>query len=149
MTHFMGTHRNRLDAKMRVSVPASFRSALRDEGGGLVLRASHLHPAIECWPVAVFESFARPLQSFDLFSTPYDDLAASLYADACTVEPDKEGRVVLPESLVRHAGLSEAVVFVGMGRGFHIWEPESGQRFVAAARERARQTALTLPASAA
>ncbi len=142
----MGTHRNRLDAKLRVSVPAPFRSQLRDQGGAIVLRASHQYPAIECWPLPVFEGFARPLQRIDLFSERYDDLAASLYADACLVEPDKEGRVILPDPLVTHAGLSEAVVFIGLGRGFHIWEPEAGQAFVTAARERARSAALTLPA---
>jgi MraZ protein len=148
MTHFMGTHCNRLDAKMRVSVPAGFRTVLRDQGGALVLRSSHLYPAIEAWPLPVFESFAKPLQRLDLFSERHDDLAASLYADACIVEPDKEGRVVLPEMLVTHAELGDSVIFIGLGRGFQIWEPQAGQRFVAEARARARAGALTLPAAA-
>lgn len=147
MSHFMGTHRNRLDTKLRVSVPAPFRIVLRDQGGALVLRASHRYPAVEAWPLPVFESFAKPLQRLDLFSERHDDLAASLYADACIVEPDKEGRVVLADSFIAHAGLADSVVFIGLGLGFQIWEPEAGQRFVASARERART--LTLPAEAA
>ena len=61
MTHFLGTHQNRLDAKGRVSVPAPFRAALRrrwrhrnGNGTHLVLRPSHQHPCIEAWPAAEF-----------------------------------------------------------------------------------------------
>ena len=55
---------------------------------------------IEAWPSAVFEALAEPLNRLDLFSQDHDDLAASLYADAFPVEADKEGRIVLPDSLV-------------------------------------------------
>src|SRR5947209_6585299 len=103
MTHFLGTHQNRLDAKGRVSVPAPFRAALRSfgaasgangegqNGGGIVLRPSHKHPCIEAWPTAVFQQLATPLERLDLFSEEHDDMAAALYADAFPVESDKEG----------------------------------------------------------
>jgi MraZ protein len=158
MTQFMGTHQNRLDAKGRVSVPAPFRAVLRAQasahpngnGNGegtasLVLRPSHKHACIEAWPAATFQALAAPLDRLDLFSGQHDDLAASLYADAYQVETDREGRVVLPESLVAHAGLSETVVFMGLGRIFHIWEPQAAERFRREARERAREQRLTLP----
>ena len=127
MATFLGTHQNRLDAKGRVSVPAPFRNALRsdDESNAthLVLRPSHQHRCIEAWPGAVFEALSEPLNRLDLFSQAHDDLAASLYSDAFPVEADKEGRIVLPDSLISYAGLSEAVVFMGLGRIFQIWEP--------------------------
>ncbi len=60
-----------------------------------------------------------------MFSADQDDLTTALYADAWPVEPDKEGRIVVPDSLVQHAGLTESVVFMGLGRLFQIWEPEA------------------------
>jgi len=148
MTHFLGTHQNRLDAKGRVSVPAPFRTALKVQESGLILRPSHKHPCIEAWPATVFGTLATPLDRLDLFSEAHDDLAAALYADAFPVESDKEGRIVLPEPLVLHAGLTEAVVFMGLGRTFQIWEPAAAERRRAEARERARSRGLTLPAAA-
>jgi MraZ protein len=153
MTHFLGTHQNRLDAKGRVSVPAPFRAALRSRGEAdgngthLVLRPSHQHPCIEAWPTAEFEALSEPLNRLNLFSPEHDDLAASLYADAFPVEADKEGRVVLPDSLVTFAGLTDAVVFMGLGRIFQIWEPAAAERRRSEARERARAHGFTLPAS--
>jgi MraZ protein len=156
MASFLGTHQNRLDAKGRVSVPASFRAALRSRGeanGGeangthLVLRPSHQHHCIEAWPTDEFEALAQPLNRLDLFSQAHDDLAATLYSEAYPVEADKEGRIVLPDQLVSYAGLGETVVFMGLGRIFQIWEPEAAERRRAEARERARTTGLTLPGS--
>ena len=155
MTHFLGTHQNRLDAKGRVSVPAPFRSALRvlGEAGGngtqLVLRPSHQHPCVEAWPAAEFAALSAPLNRLDLFSEAHDDMAASLYADAFPVDADKEGRILLPDTLVAHAGLTDAVVFMGLGRIFQIWEPGAAERRRAEARERMRTHGFTLPGLAA
>jgi MraZ protein len=163
MTQFMGTHQNKLDAKGRVSVPAPFRTALKaaasqaatlkagDETNGthLILRPSHQHPCIEAWPAPMFEALAEPLNRLDLFSPEHDDMAATLYADAFPVEADKEGRIVLPDDLVTYAGLSDAVVFMGLGRIFQIWEPAAAERRRAEARVRARERGLTLPGTAA
>ncbi len=153
MANFLGTHQNRLDAKGRVSVPAPFRAALKshDETNGtqLILRPSHQHPCIEAWPKAEFEALSEPLNRLDIFSQAHDDLAASLYSDAFPVEADKEGRIVLPDSLINYASLTETVVFMGLGRIFQIWEPTAAERRRAEARERARTHGFTLPASAA
>ncbi len=145
MGQFYGTHQNRLDAKGRVSVPAPFRAELRAGAAALVLRRSHSHPCIEAWPEAEFEKLAAPLDRLDIFSEAQDDLQTALYADAHRVEPDKDGRISLPDSLVQHAGLTETVSFVGAGRIFRIWEPEAAAQRLAAALERTRTRGLTLP----
>ncbi len=148
MSQFLGTHQNRLDAKGRVSVPATFRAMLRKDGEttGLILRPSHKHACIEAWPAPMFEALAGQLQGLDLFSEAHDDMAAALYADAYPLDADKEGRILLPEPLVAHAGLSDSVVFMGLGRIFQIWEPGAAVLRREEARERARARGLTLPA---
>lgn len=152
MIQFLGNHQNRLDSKGRVSIPASFRAVLRGyetTGGGLVLRPSHQRPCIEAWPSSAFQSLAAPLDRLDLFSEAHEDLAAALYADAFPVEADREGRIVLPPVLAAHAGIGEAVAFLGLGRLFQLWEPEAAERRRAEARERARAGGLTLPGATA
>ena len=155
MTRFMGTHLNRVDAKGRVSVPAPFRAALRAHGeaaqdagaADIILRPSHTYPCIEGWPAHVFHALAAPLDRLDLFSDQQEDMAAAIYASAMTVEADREGRIVLPETLARHAQLKDAALFMGLGRMFQIWEPGAGERRLVEARGRARS--ITLPAAPA
>jgi MraZ protein len=153
MTQFLGSHQNKIDIKGRVSVPAPFRAFLKPAptGGGdevptLILRPSHQHPCIEGWPGKVFAALARPLETHDLFSESHDDFAAALYADAFATEPDKEGRIILPDWLSAHANIKDSVVFMGLGRNFQIWEPAAAERRRAEARLRTRERGLTLPA---
>ncbi|MEJ1975170.1 MAG: division/cell wall cluster transcriptional repressor MraZ [Acetobacteraceae bacterium] len=153
MSQFLGTHQNRLDAKGRVSVPAPFRAVLRagtngEAGTHLVLRPSHKHPCIEAWPVDAFAELATPLDRLDVFSDEHDDFATALYADAYPLEADKEGRIVVPESLVAHANLTAAVVFMGNGKSFQIWEPAAAERRRAEARENTRNRKTGLAAAA-
>ncbi len=154
MSVFLGTHQNRLDAKGRVSIPAGFRAALRartqnaettaDAAGSvqIVLRPSHKHACIEAWPVDAFAALAKPLDRLDMFSEDHDDLSAALYADAYPIDADKEGRIMLPEILAHHAGLSDSVAFMGLGHIFQIWEPKAAERRRVEARERARDVSL-------
>ena len=104
---------------------------------------------MEAWPLALCESLAQPLDRIDLFSEAHDDLAATLYANAFPVEADREGRIVVPELLVAHAGLASTVVFMGLGRIFQIWEPAAAEARRLEAQERARTRGLTLPGIAA
>lgn len=154
MTHFLGTHQNRLDAKGRVSVPAPFRNVLRaqnDSANGtahMVLRPSHQHQCIDAWPPGEFDALEKLLSTYDLFSPEHDAMAAALYSDAFSVESDKEGRIMLPDTLVEYAGLKDSVVFMGLGRFFQIWEPAAANHRRAEAREQARERGFTLPQAA-
>jgi MraZ protein len=164
MSVFLGTHQNRLDAKGRVSIPAMFRASLRARLQGteglsnapgtvqppgtiqIVLRPSHKFPCIEAWPPDEFATLESSLQRLDKFSEDHDDLSAAIYAEAYPVDADKEGRIMLPEILSEHAGLSDSVSFMGLGNIFQIWEPQAAARRIAEARVRAR--GVTLPGSA-
>jgi len=148
MTHFMGTLTSRLDAKGRVSIPAQFRAGLREAGDtvDLVLRPSHKHPSIEAWPKAAFDALAKPMSLLDVFSDEEDDLAFMIYAGSIPMKPDGEGRLVLPEALVRHAGITDQVAFVGLGKKFEIWEPAAQAARYQQALARGLARNLTLPA---
>lgn len=151
MSVFLGTHENRFDAKGRVSIPAGFRTVLKaqhTEGDSLViLRPSHTMPCIEAWPAGAFSRLTQPLDRLDMFSDEHDDLAAALYADAYPLDPDREGRIIIPDFLREHAGITESttVAFMGVGRTFQIWEPEAARQRRAEARQRSRR--ISIPAA--
>jgi len=152
MAQFIGTHQNKLDAKGRVSIPAQFRSVLKQMSHAgeaatvapLVLRPSHQFPCIEGWTQIGFEALSAPLEGYNQFSPEHDDFVMALFGDACSIETDKEGRIVLPAELVAHAGLTENVVFIGTNKTFQIWEPAAGARRQADAREKVRAAQLSL-----
>lgn len=148
----MGTHQSRFDSKGRMSVPAPFRAVLRrfavDDMPSLILRPSHTLDCIDAWPASRFEALAAGFEKIDLFSEDQEDLATTLYADAWPVEPDKEGRIVVPDSLVQHAALTESVAFMGLGTWFQIWEPTAALQRKSNARQGTATRRLTVPTAA-
>ncbi|HSP50190.1 MAG TPA: division/cell wall cluster transcriptional repressor MraZ, partial [Pseudolabrys sp.] len=59
------------------------------------------------------------------------------------------GRVVLSDSLKRHAGITDAVTFVGLGHKFQIWEPGRFQNELAEATDKVRALNAQLGAQSA
>lgn len=132
MFEFFGSFSNKRDTKGRVSIPHQFRNQLREGPDAqtvtLYLRPSHRRDCIDAWPRSEFAHHKAQIEQLDPLSDEYEMRAAVIYGDVHPVESDKEGRIVLPELLVRHAGIAETVVFVGMGRTFEIWEPGAALR---------------------
>jgi MraZ protein len=114
----------------------------------MILRPSHKYPCVEAWPQAVFDKLAQQLDRFELFSPEYEDMATAIYADAYPIEADKEGRIILNETLATHAGVTDNVTFMGAGPIFQIWEPAAAKRRAVEARQVVNTRGLTLPGSA-
>jgi MraZ protein len=149
MALFLSTFLNRVDKKGRVSVPASFRATLADQAfQGIVLFRSSGHPCLEGFGMNRMEEMSARLDAFDLFSAEQDDLATAIFGDAMQLPFDGEGRIVLPPALIEFAGLDEQAAFVGLGRKFQVWAPETFERRKAEARERVKTQGLTLPKEA-
>ena len=145
MALFSSTYLNKVDRKGRVSVPAAFRAALNGQSfAGIVAFPSVRFPAIDAGGYDRLEEIARSLDELPEFSDEHEALR-SLLGDAEQLPFDGEGRIVLPQALIEHAGLAEQVAFVGAGRSFQIWEPTRFQRHRDEMRERVRQRGFTLP----
>ena len=139
MALFVSTFINKVDKKGRVSVPASFRAALSQQSfQGIVVYPSFSHAAVEgCGMDFLEELAAATASSYDLFSPEQDDLNTLIFSTSSQLAWDPEGRVVLPEDVLAHAGITEQAAFVGKGRTFQIWEPEALKTHQAEARARA------------
>jgi len=147
MTRFLGTHKGKLDKKGRISVPAGFRSALAGLGEQeLVFFPSYTQPCIECWPARVFDDATAGHDGLALFSSDADDFAGAVFAQAAQMRPDAEGRVSLEERHIATAGLTEALLFVGLRRRFQIWDAERGEAYLRDSVVSARDKGLTLAA---
>jgi MraZ protein len=146
MARFVGTFVNKIDRKGRVSVPASFRTALAGQSfQGIVAFPSFKYPALHCCGMDWLERLGEGLDDLALFSDEQDDLASTIFAESKQLAFDSEdGRIVLPTSLMEHANLSEEAAFVGQNSYFEIWEPEAQAQRKAEARRRALEKGLTV-----
>ncbi len=125
MDRFVSNTALRLDAKGRVSIPASFRSVLaRDGFDGLYCYPALDQEAIDAGGNALLAEIEALIDRFPPYSQEREEFRISLYGRSATLKIDGEGRVVLTDDLKAHAGISDSVVFVGLGQKFQIWEPQ-------------------------
>lgn len=144
MALFLSTFVNKVDRKGRVSVPASFRAALAGQSFlGIVAYPSFKLPCVEGSGIDRMEELSGRVDAMGQFSESSDN-ASVVFSDSQQLPFDGEGRIMLPEVLAEHAGITEHAAFVGQGRGFQIWEPERFKAHQAELRERARRQGVTL-----
>jgi MraZ protein len=125
MDRFVSNTVLRLDAKGRVSIPASFRSVLaRDAFAGVYCYPALDQPAIDAGGQALLAEIEALVDRFPPYSGAREQFLVALYGRSETVTLDTEGRVVLPDELKSHAGITDAAAFVGLGHKFQIWEPQ-------------------------
>ena len=145
MALFLSTFVNKVDRKGRVSVPATFRTVLSQQSfSGVVAFPSLVYAAIEGSGIDRFERLAEGIDDLNPFSDEHDDFSKAIFGKAHQLPFDGEGRIILPEMLLTHAGITEHAAFVGQGSRFQIWEPESFARHEAEAVERAKRDRASL-----
>jgi len=127
---FISRVKGKLDNKLRVCIPAAFRQILAaQETNGVYVCASFHEPALDCFGTDVLKKFHRAQAEQDPFFSPeMDDKARAILAMTELLPLDENGRVRLPDEMIAHAGLKEdaAIIFVGSGSKFQIWD---GERF--------------------
>ncbi|WP_034993460.1 division/cell wall cluster transcriptional repressor MraZ [Beijerinckia mobilis] len=140
MDRFVSHFTNRLDAKGRVSIPASFRAVLaRDGFEGLYVHPSIDAEAVDCGGNALLREIDELLGRLSPYSEERDMFSTALLGTSEILKVDSEGRVVLTENVKAYAGITSEVTFVGQGYKFQIWEPGRFQAHLEEAKNRVRE----------
>jgi MraZ protein len=139
MDRFVSHFTLRLDAKGRVSIPASFRAVLaRDGFEGLYCYPTLDRPALDAGGNALLVEIETLIARYSPYSEEREQFSTALFGTSEVLKIDGEGRVGLTESLKAHAGISDEATFAGLGHKFQIWEPGRFRAELAEATERIR-----------
>ena len=84
------------------------------------------------------------IDRLDAFSEEAEDLQTIL-ADARQLTIDGDGRVMMPQDLLDYVGVSDTIMFVGLGKSFQLWQPDAYEAHRMEKRKRARDRGVTLP----
>ena len=119
----IGQYQHNIDAKNRVIVPAKFREDLGERfyvtkglDGCVFVLSEEGWKRLQDKIVAMPMSKARQLQRF-------------FFSGAAEVEPDKQGRILIPQPLRDYASIEKDVTFIGTGDRAEIWSTECWTQF--------------------
>ena len=138
---FTGSATHKVDAKGRVSLPASFRKVLEHfESTHVVVVPQMYHPDYHVAMSQVgHEEIVKQLGRLDLDDIDGEALARQTVTDAMQIAFDDTGRMVLSNDLREQIGLGGEVRFAGRGPFFELWEPGKCAAYEATLKDRGRK----------
>lgn len=122
---FIGEYSHTIDAKGRLAMPSKFRSKL--QRGAVVTRG--LDNCLFVFSASEWKKFAEQVVNAPLTKANSRAFSRFLLAGAVEVEFDKQGRMLLPEYLRTHAGLTKKTIVAGLGSRIEIWDDTAWQQY--------------------
>ncbi len=139
MALFAGTYTdNKIDRKGRVSLPAKLRAELPPENN----REIFIFPSSDMSALGACDRAHMESLRDAAGVSMYDDDGDTDYGvieDAWNITIDSGGRIILPEDLLEHAEITDALVFIGRGHRFLIMSPAQYEAYRQRRAERRRK----------
>jgi MraZ protein len=115
----LGEHEHTLDDKNRLTLPAKLRAAF---AGGLVVTRG-MDGCLYAYRREDWDALVdNRLATLDPLSKEGRRMQRFFFSGAAEVEPDRQGRVMIPAALIEHAGLGREVVVAGVRDHLEIWD---------------------------
>jgi len=129
---FRGESTHKVDSKGRVSIPADFRSVLREGDPDAVADTQPQlvliygltgKKCLEGYTIDGVDALDDEVEQHPRGSTQRAALERALNTQSTYLQLDPNGRIVLSQKLKDRIGVTGEAFFAGMGRRFQIWEP--------------------------
>lgn len=117
---FTGEYRHAVDGKGRIAVPSRFRAQL---AGGIVV-AQWLDSCLAIFPGPAWEALSAKVAGLPMTDANARLLQRRLFAGALETELDRQGRVLVPQTLRTWARLDTEAMVLGLQDHAEIWAPD-------------------------
>ncbi len=142
---FLSQYTYKIDSKGRISVPADFRIGITTIFfNGIIAFRAYKFKAIEGLDFGKMKKIADSLDDLDFFSETKNDITTSILSDSYKLLFDGEGRICIPNELLKFANIKNQATFVGRGSSFQIWNPILFKNYLEKARNNIKKKKLSL-----
>lgn len=133
MTHIIGQHDCKADAKGRVLLPISLKNQLfpviKD---GFVIKRSVFQQCLELYPKQEFDVLMQKVLKKNKINRKYDAFVRNFVAGMKEVAIDGDtGRLQIPKNLVDFAGIDKEVVLNAVFDKIEIWDKDKYEKVLA------------------
>lgn len=125
---FQGAAALNLDAKGRLTLPSRHREALqqpRDAASANLVITAHPDGCLLLYPADAWAPIRARVMAFPSLDARFSVWKRLLVGFAEEVDTDAAWRVLISPELRRFAGLEKAVMLVGQGSHFEVWNQDT------------------------
>ncbi|CAG0977433.1 Transcriptional regulator MraZ [Anaerolineales bacterium] len=125
---FLGQFQHNLDDKGRLMIPSRYRDLL--EGGAFITQG--FDKCLMVMNESYFKQVYERIEAMNLADPTARLLRRLILSNAYPVEPDKVGRILVPQNLRAFLGIENGeLVVAGQGDYFEVWTPALWQEQMA------------------
>lgn len=117
-----GTFQRSLDDKQRLSLPKTFRDDLISKDAPGLFLAPETDQSLSLFSADIFNRRAQRLEQDPTVQGRAKNYLRLYYSQAEQVEPDSQGRIRIPERLLKFAGVTQEVVLLGVNDHVELWD---------------------------
>jgi MraZ protein len=128
---FLGTYAHSIDDKGRLSIPSRFREILIEKQVPERLVVTEgLDQCLFAYPADEWKKFEEKVVTRPMNKGDDRYFTRRLLSGAIDCPFDKQGRIVLPNSLRQFAGLQKDALLVGVSNRIEIWSPDRWKNYL-------------------
>ena len=120
---FRGRYEHTIDPKGRISIPSKFREILGKKYDDRLVITNFDH-CLVAFPYEEWSLLEQKVGTFSLMKKETSAFFRFFYSSAMDCDIDKQGRLLIPQTLRDYAGLQKDVVLVGEGKRIEIFAKE-------------------------
>lgn len=140
---FRGRSLHTLDAKGRIRIPSRFREILKTRYEDRFV-ITNLDRCLIAYPLQEWEIIEEKLAALSLVRQDVKAFQRLFLSGATECNFDKQGRILIPQTLREHASLEREVVLAGMVKSFEIWSKPLWDEEIKRAHDNFAQITTTL-----
>lgn len=122
---FIGEFSHAVDVKGRMSMPAKFRENL----GESFFITKGLDHCLFVFPESEWRLFEEKLKTLPLTNKNARAFVRMFFAGATEGSFDKQGRILVPQTLRDHADIDKEVTVIGVGERIEIWSDTNWESY--------------------
>ena len=127
----LGTHELTIDQKNRLSIPVAVWRSLDKErdGDGFYLLPGRRPNTLYLVPEKTYDRECLQVPPLDRLSDETYEYMEFVRSNSVKLEADAQGRVLVPERMLKLAGLSKEVALCGIGDRLELWNATEHSQF--------------------
>ena len=120
---FVGLYELTIDGKSRLSIPHGIRSKMNCDADG---RSFYVLPGqrrgtLAIYPERYFERARAQIPPPERLSEGGHEWRQFEYSQSTLLDPDSQGRILIPERLLKRAGVGREVTLIGVQDRLELW----------------------------
>ncbi len=128
---FVGMYELTIDAKNRLSIPHAIRSKMNcdTDGRSFYVAPGQRRGTLAIYPERYFEQTRAKFPADEQLSQEGYEWRQFEYSQSALLDPDGQGRILIPERLLKRAGIEREVTLIGVQDRLELWSRAEFDQF--------------------